>query len=70
MIVLPKKGGAVWGLVGNLPNLKGLNLDKVGVEVNNNSHVVTNDYFKTSIDSIFAWATVDRVKAKCSIPGR
>ena len=39
---------------GRKPNLDGLNLDKVGVKLNDNGHVITDYHFKTSVDSIYA----------------
>ena len=39
---------------GRKPNLGGLNLDKVGVKLNNSGHVITDYHFKTSVDSIYA----------------
>ncbi len=40
--------------VGRAPNTGGLGLDKVGVELGGNGHVVVNEYSKSSVDSIFA----------------
>ena len=40
--------------VGRAPNTAGLGLDKVGVELGWNGHVVVNEYSKSSVDSIFA----------------
>jgi glutathione reductase (NADPH) len=40
--------------VGRAPNTGGLGLDKVGVELGWNGHVVVNEYSKSSVDSIFA----------------
>ena len=39
---------------GRKPNLDGLNLDKAGVNLNDNGHVITDYHFKTSVDSIYA----------------
>lgn len=39
---------------GRKPNLDGLNLDKVGVKLNDNGHVITDNHFKTSVDSVYA----------------
>jgi len=48
--------------VGRAPNTAGLGLDKVGVELGWNGHVVVNEYSKSSMDSIFAVGDVtDRV---------
>jgi glutathione reductase (NADPH) len=48
--------------VGRTPNTAGLGLDKVGVELGWNGHVVVNEYSKSSVDSIFAVGDVtDRV---------
>ena len=44
------------------PNTAGLGLDKAGVELGWNGHVVVNEYSKSSVDSIFAVGDVtDRV---------
>ena len=40
--------------IGRTPNTLGLGLDKVGVELGWNGHVVVNEYSKSSVDSIFA----------------
>ena len=40
--------------VGRAPNTAGLGLDKIGVELGWNGHVVVNEYSKSSVDSIFA----------------
>jgi glutathione reductase (NADPH) len=40
--------------VGRSPNTEGLGLDKVGVELGWNGHVVVNEYSKSSVESIFA----------------
>jgi len=40
--------------VGRAPNTAGLGLDKAGVEMGWNGHVVVNEYSKSSVDSIFA----------------
>jgi glutathione reductase (NADPH) len=40
--------------VGRTPNTFGLGLDKAGVELGWNGHVVVNEYSKSSVDSIFA----------------
>ena len=40
--------------VGRAPNTAGLGLDKIGVEMGWNGHVVVNEYSKSSVDSIFA----------------
>ena len=40
--------------IGRTPNTGGLGLDKVGVELGWNGHVVVNEYSKSSVDSIFA----------------
>jgi glutathione reductase (NADPH) len=40
--------------IGRTPNTAGLGLDKVGVELGWNGHVVVNEYSKSSVDSIFA----------------
>jgi glutathione reductase (NADPH) len=40
--------------VGRAPNTTGLGLDKIGVELGWNGHVVVNEYSKSSVDSIFA----------------
>jgi glutathione reductase (NADPH) len=49
--------------VGRTPNTAGLGLDKVGVELGWNGHVVVNEYSKSSVDSIFAVGDVtDRVQ--------
>jgi len=40
--------------VGRAPNTAGLGLDKVGVELGWNGHIVVNPYSKSSVDSIFA----------------
>jgi glutathione reductase (NADPH) len=48
--------------VGRTPNTTGLGLDKIGVELGWNGHVVVNEYSKSSVDSIFAVGDVtDRV---------
>jgi glutathione reductase (NADPH) len=48
--------------VGRTPNTAGLGLDKIGVELGWNGHVVVNEYSKSSVDSIFAVGDVtDRV---------
>ncbi len=48
--------------IGRAPNTAGLGLDKVGVELGWNGHVVVNEYSKSSVDSIFAVGDVtDRV---------
>ena len=48
--------------IGRTPNTAGLGLDKVGVELGWNGHVVVNEYSKSSVDSIFAVGDVtDRV---------
>lgn len=48
--------------VGRMPNTAGLGLDKIGVELGWNGHVVVNEYSKSSVDSIFAVGDVtDRV---------
>ncbi len=48
--------------VGRIPNTAGLGLDKAGVELGWNGHVVVNEYSKSSVDSIFAVGDVtDRV---------
>jgi glutathione reductase (NADPH) len=48
--------------VGRTPNTVGLGLDKVGVELGWNGHVVVNEYSMSSVDSIFAVGDVtDRV---------
>lgn len=41
-------------LGGRKPNTEGLNLESVGVETDENNFVVTNDAFKTNIESIYA----------------
>ena len=49
--------------VGRTPNTRGLGLEKAGVEVGWNGHVVVNEYSKSSVDSIFAVGDVtDRVQ--------
>jgi glutathione reductase (NADPH) len=49
--------------VGRTPNTRGLGLEKVGVELGWNGHVVVNEYSKSSVDSIFAVGDVtDRVQ--------
>jgi glutathione reductase (NADPH) len=40
--------------IGRTPNTAGLGLEKVGVELGWNGHVVVNEYSKSSVDSIFA----------------
>ena len=45
---------AIMFAVGRAPNTAGLGLDKVGVELGWNGHVVVNEYSKSSVDSIFA----------------
>jgi glutathione reductase (NADPH) len=40
--------------IGRTPNTHGLGLDKAGVELGWNGHVVVNEYSKSSVDSIFA----------------
>jgi len=40
--------------IGRAPNTIGLGLDKVGVELGWNGHIVVNEYSKSSVDSIFA----------------
>jgi glutathione reductase (NADPH) len=40
--------------IGRTPNTVGLGLDKVGVELGWNGHIVVNEYSKSSVDSIFA----------------
>jgi glutathione reductase (NADPH) len=40
--------------VGRAPNTAGLGLDKAGVEMGCNGHVVVNQHSKSSVDSIFA----------------
>ena len=40
--------------IGRTPNTAGLGLDKIGVELGWNGHVVVNEYSKSSVDSIFA----------------
>jgi glutathione reductase (NADPH) len=40
--------------IGRTPNTVGLGLEKVGVKLGWNGHVVVNEYSKSSIDSIFA----------------
>jgi len=45
---------AIMFAVGRTPNTAGLGLDKVGVELGWNGHVVVNEYSKSSVDSIFA----------------
>jgi glutathione reductase (NADPH) len=48
--------------IGRTPNTMGLGLDKAGVEVGWNGHVVVDPYSKSSVDSIFAVGDVtDRV---------
>jgi glutathione reductase (NADPH) len=49
--------------IGRTPNTRGLGLEKAGVEVGWNGHVVVNEYSKSSVDSIFAVGDVtDRVQ--------
>jgi glutathione reductase (NADPH) len=45
---------AIMFAVGRAPNTGGLGLDKVGVELGWNGHVVVNEYSKSTVDSIFA----------------
>ncbi|KAB2940815.1 MAG: glutathione-disulfide reductase [Hyphomicrobium sp.] len=45
---------AIMFAIGRTPNTAGLGLDKVGVELGWNGHVVVNAYSKSSVDSIFA----------------
>ena len=40
--------------IGRTPNTVGLGLDKAGVELGWNGHIVVNEYSKSSVDSIFA----------------
>ena len=40
--------------IGRTPNTIGLGLDKVGVDLGWNGHIVVNEYSKSSVDSIFA----------------
>ncbi len=49
--------------IGRTPNTRGLGLEKAGVDVGWNGHVVVNEYSKSSVDSIFAVGDVtDRVQ--------
>lgn len=49
--------------IGRTPNTRGLGLEKAGVEVGWNGHVVVDEYSKSSVDSIFAVGDVtDRVQ--------
>ncbi len=49
--------------IGRTPNTRGLGLEKAGVEVGWNGHLVVNEYSKSSVDSIFAVGDVtDRVQ--------
>lgn len=45
---------AVMYATGRVPNVKGLGLEEVGVKLRSNNSVITDEYFKTNIDSIFA----------------
>ena len=49
-----KSSNIVLYATGRKPNLDGLNLDKVGVKLNDNGHVITDNHFKTSLDSVYA----------------
>ena len=40
--------------IGRTPNTLGLGLEKVGVDLGWNGHIVVNEYSKSSVDSIFA----------------
>ena len=40
--------------IGRTPNTMGLGLEKVGVDLGWNGHIVVNEYSKSSVDSIFA----------------
>ena len=40
--------------VGRKPNTEGLNLKKIGIELDNKKRIKTNKYFQTSIDNIYA----------------
>ena len=46
--------GAVMYATGRVPNIKGLGLEELGVKLRPNNSIITNEYFKTNIDSIFA----------------
>jgi len=50
---------AIMFAVGRAPNTAGLGLDKIGVELGWNGHVVVNEYSKSSVDSIFAVGDVN-----------
>jgi glutathione reductase (NADPH) len=46
--------GQIMFAVGRAPNTAGLGLDKAGVALGWNGHVVVNEYSRSSVDSIFA----------------
>ncbi len=63
-----KEGGSVsaslvMAATGRIPNTKDLGLQRAGVELGWNGHVVVDDYSKSSVDSIYAVGDVtDRVQ--------
>ena len=56
------QAGLVMAATGRLPNTMGLGLDKAGVDLGWNGHVVVNEFSRSSIDNIYAVGDVtDRV---------
>jgi glutathione reductase (NADPH) len=54
--------GLVMAATGRLPNTMGIGLDKVGVELGWNGHVVVDEFSRSSVDNIYAVGDVtDRV---------
>jgi glutathione reductase (NADPH) len=56
------QAGLVMAATGRLPNTMGLGLDKAGVDLGWNGHVVVNEFSRSSVDNIYAVGDVtDRV---------